>query len=76
MRVPLRSVAVSLGALLLLAAPAAAAPDHDPVRLWSVSKVEQGAGEVPVQSGAQVGDRLFKTVRLGRVVFNLPLPSP
>ena len=54
MRVVLRSVAVSLGVALLLAAPAGAAPAHDPVRLWSLHKFEQGTGEVPVQSGGQV----------------------
>jgi uncharacterized delta-60 repeat protein len=70
------AVAASLGALLMLAAPAAAAPDPSPVRLWSVSKVEQGAGEVPVTSGAQVGGALQKAVGLGRVVFNLPLHAP
>ena len=44
------AVAASLGALLMLAAPAAAAPDPSPVRLWSVSKVEQvqGASKVAI----------------------------
>ena len=78
MRMPLTSLAASLCALLLLAAPAAASPEPDtsPVRLWSVSKVEQGAGEVPVSDGAQVGGKLQETVDLGRVVFNLPLHAP
>jgi uncharacterized delta-60 repeat protein len=75
MRLPVRLVAVSLGAVLLFAAPAVAA-DHAPVRFWSVSKVEQGVGEVPVQSGAQVGGKLQQYARLGRSVFNLPLPAP
>ena len=61
MRVPFRSVVASLFAVLVLAAPAAA--NHEPVRFWSVSKVEQGAGEVPVQSGAQVGGRLLRDGR-------------
>jgi uncharacterized delta-60 repeat protein len=64
------------GALLVLAGPAAAAPDQPPVRFWSVSKVERGIGELPVSSGAQVGDKLQKTVDVGRVVFNLPLHAP
>ena len=66
------------GALLLLSAgPAAATPQGDPVRFWSVSKVEQGVGELPVQDGAQLGDRLQKQVRVGGpLVFNLPLHAP
>ena len=44
---PLTSIAASIGALFLLggAAVAAPQPDTSPVRIWSVSKVEQGAGE-------------------------------
>jgi hypothetical protein len=61
-------IAVALGLSLVLPASAAAATDPSPVRLWSVSKIEQGAGAVPVTDGAQVGGRLFKTVGLGRVV--------
>src|SRR6478735_1055703 len=76
MRFPFRSLAVSLGALLLLAAPAAAAPAHAPVRFWKISRIDQGAGAVPVESGAQVGGKLQKTAELGRVVFNLPLHAP
>src|SRR5262249_21718862 len=48
----------------------------DPVRLWSVSKVVQGTGAVPVASDGQVGGELFEKAKTGRVVFNLPLPSP
>src|SRR5690349_15849082 len=71
----MRLLAITIAALLLLAAQASA--DSGPVRLWSVSKVEQGAGEVPVQSGSQAGGELFKRVGpLGDVAFNLPLPSP
>jgi hypothetical protein len=40
------------------------------VRLWSVSKVEHGAGEVEVEHGAQVGGTLRKVVDLGRTAFN------
>ena len=71
MRLCLATIAV----LLVLAAQASA--DSGPVRLWSVSKVEQGAGEVPVQSGSQAGGELFNQAGpLGDVAFNLPLPSP
>ena len=58
---------LAVGALLAFAAPASAAPapSGDPVRFWSVSKVEQGAGEVPVTSGAQLGGVLEKVVDLG-----------
>lgn len=74
----LTSIAVSLAALLLLAGPAVSAPGQDtsPVRLWSVSKVEQGAGELPVANGAQVGGDVFEKTEVGRVVFNLSLPEP
>ena len=66
------SAALAVGALLAFAAPASAAPapSGDPVRFWSVSKVEQGAGEVPVTSGAQLGGVLHKVVDLGDVAFN------
>jgi hypothetical protein len=40
------------------------------VRFWSVSKVEQGAGEVEFAHGAQVGGTLHKVVDLGRTAFN------
>ena len=70
------AVAASLVAALLFAAAAAAAPDTSPVRFWSVSKVVQGAGEVQVGSGAQVGGKLQQSVDVGRVVFNLPLHAP
>ncbi len=78
MRVLLTSIAASLGALFLLAGSAVPAPgpDTSPVRLWSVGKVEQGAGEVPVADGAQVGGELIRTATVGRVVFNLPLHAP
>lgn len=70
-------LAATLATLLLLASPAAAAaPSGDPVRLWSVSRVVQGAGEVPAARGAQLGGKLQQSVDLGRVVFNLPLHAP
>jgi hypothetical protein len=65
------AIAASLVAFALVAVPAAAAPNTGPVRFWSVSKVEQGAGEVEVEveveveHGAQVGDRLHRVVDLG-----------
>jgi hypothetical protein len=65
-------------ALLLLAfalttaAPAAAAePSGGPLRLWSVSAIDQGAGRVQVDGGAQADGALDQTVDLGRVAFNL-----
>jgi hypothetical protein len=69
-------IAVVLGLSLVVAAPATAATDPSPVRLWSVSKVVQGTGEAPVRDGAQVGGTLRQTVEIGRLVFNLPLHAP
>jgi uncharacterized delta-60 repeat protein len=63
-------LAAMLAALTVLAAPAGAAPNGDPVRFWSVSKVERGGGEVPVTSGAQRGDVLHKVIDLGPTAFN------
>jgi uncharacterized delta-60 repeat protein len=78
MRVPLAAFAASFGALLLLAGSSGAAPgpDTSPVRLWTVSRIDQGGGEQQVKDGAQVGGVLQEFVRIGRVVFNLPLPEP
>jgi uncharacterized delta-60 repeat protein len=78
MRVSLIPIAAALGSLLLLAGSSAAAPgpDTSPVRLWSVSKVLQGAGEQQVADGAQVGGELSERAATGRVVFNLPLHAP
>src|SRR5215475_11136136 len=76
MRALVRTLVPSLGALLLAAAPAAAAQNQDPVRLWSVTRILQGAGEVPVASGSQVGGALNRYADVGRVVFNLPLHAP
>ena len=74
MRVSFIAVALSLS--LVVAAPAAAATDQSPVRLWSVSKVAQGTGEASVRQGTQVGGTLRETVEIGRLVFNLPLHAP
>jgi uncharacterized delta-60 repeat protein len=57
------------GALARPVQPAPAAAG-DPVRFWSVSKIEQGAGEVEVDHGAQVGGVLNKVDDLGPVAFN------
>ena len=63
----------AVGALLAFVSPAAAAPSPSggPVRFWSVSQIQQGAGEVPVDHGAQVGGALERVVDLGPVAFNL-----
>src|SRR5689334_8812441 len=68
MRIALLLLALSL----LAAAPAqGAAPSGGPLRLWSVSAIEQGRGRVEVQSGAQADGALDRTVDIGRVAFNL-----
>jgi uncharacterized delta-60 repeat protein len=78
MRVSLIPIAAAVGSLLLLAGSSSAAPgpDTSPVRLWSVTKVVQGAGELPVANGGQVGGDLSERAATGRVVFNLPLHAP
>jgi hypothetical protein len=60
------SVTLVVGALLLSASGAAAAPGPSgaPARFWSVSKVELAVGNVLFTSGAQVGGALDKTVDL------------
>lgn len=62
----------AVGALLAFVSPAVAAPSSsgDPVRLWSVSQVQQGVGEVEVDHGAQAGGALKKVIDLGPVAFN------
>ena len=72
----LTAVVATAAALLVLAHPAAAAPDQSPVRFWSVSKLVRGVGLLPVDGGAQSGGKLEKAARVGRVVFNLPLHAP
>jgi hypothetical protein len=62
-----RAALAALGALFLLVAPAVAAPDPGPLRVWSVSKVEQGLGKVPVAGDTQVFGVLDKTFDLGGV---------
>jgi hypothetical protein len=66
------------GASAAMARPAQPGPAAagDPVRFWSVSRVDEGAGEVPVGSGAQAGGKLQEAVDVGHVVFNLPLHAP
>ncbi len=79
-------VGVAVGVALLLVSPAPGAlgrpaqsgpaTSGDPVRLWSVSRIDEGAGQVPVGSGAQLGGKLQESVDVGHVVFNLPLHAP
>jgi len=74
-------VAVALAAVgttLVFVSPAAAAPGRsgDPVRFWSVSQIQEGAGAVQAGSGAQAGGKLQESVDVGRLVFNLPLHAP
>lgn len=68
----------AVAALLAFATPAAAASSSagDPLRLWSVSRIDQGTGEVQVGSGGQVGGKLREAVDVGRTAFNLPLSDP
>jgi uncharacterized delta-60 repeat protein len=77
-------IAVAVGVLLVSSAPGAfarpaqsgPAASGDPARFWSVNRVDEGAGEVLVQGGAQVGGKLQEMVDVGRVAFNLPLVAP
>jgi uncharacterized delta-60 repeat protein len=69
-------VAMLLGACLAFDDSAGAATSGDPVRFWSLGKELVGTGDVPVSSGAQVGGELKQYVKVGRVVFNLPLHAP
>jgi uncharacterized delta-60 repeat protein len=64
------NVAATLCALLVLCGPAAAAPAGGPVRTWSVSKIERGAGEVEVASGVQPAGALHEVVDIGPTAFN------
>ncbi|HET6867754.1 MAG TPA: Calx-beta domain-containing protein [Solirubrobacteraceae bacterium] len=41
-----------------------------------MSRIDQGAGEVPVGSGAQVGGKLQEMADVGHLTFNLPLVAP
>ena len=75
MRFSFRSIVVSVGALLLLAAPPRRRA-ADPVRIWSVSRIEQGAGEVPVRRARRSAASCRRRPSVGRVVFNLPLHAP
>ena len=66
----MRHLLTAIAATLVLAPPALASPSGGPVRLWSVSRVDQGGGEAQVAHGAQAGGRLQRVVDLGRVAFN------
>jgi uncharacterized delta-60 repeat protein len=72
----MRTFVTSVATLLLAFSSAAAAADQDPVRFWWVSRVDQGAGEVRVAGGAQVGGKLQQYAQVGHVAFNLPLHAP
>ena len=71
------SIVVAVGVLLVpavpgaLARPAQSGPAAagDPVRFWSVSKIKQGVGKVPVSAGSQQGGLLHKDVDLGLAAF-------
>src|ERR1700750_3147966 len=68
----MRIALLPLALPLLTAAPApAATPSGGPLRVWSVSTIEQGPGRVELQSGAQTDGALDRTVDVGRVAFNL-----
>jgi uncharacterized delta-60 repeat protein len=76
-------VVVAVGLLVSFAPGALGRPAQpgpatsgDPVRFWSVSRIDEGAGQVPVGNGAQVGGKLQETVDVGHVAFNLPLVAP
>jgi uncharacterized delta-60 repeat protein len=67
--VRLREPALAVCLLLAAAAPAAAR-QHEPVRLWSISEVRQGTGAQQLAGGGQIGGRLRKTLDLGPAAFN------
>jgi hypothetical protein len=62
------ALVASVGALLLLAAPAGA--DSGPLQIWSLSAVEQGVGKVPLAGDAQPSGALDRSVDLGRVALH------
>ena len=70
MRMPLASTVAALAALLLLAGPSAAAPSSGPLRIWSVSALEQGVGEVQLAGGSQPQGALDRSIDLGRVALH------
>ncbi len=68
----MRIALLLLAFALTTAAPAVAAePSGGPLRLWSVSAIDQGPGRVEVDGGAQANGGLDRTVDIGRVAFNL-----
>ena len=68
----LRALVLALALLLLSSDSAAARPQGEPVRLWSISNIRQGVGVREVTGGGQIGGVLDKTVDLGPAVFNFP----
>jgi uncharacterized delta-60 repeat protein len=62
----------SLAALLLLAAPALAARDGDPVRFWELDKINRTLGPIPLNTGAQQGGELLERAKLGLAPFRFP----
>jgi uncharacterized delta-60 repeat protein len=65
-----RELGAALALLLAGAAPAAAKPQGEPVRFWSIADVRQGVGAQTVTSGSQLGEVLRKTADLGPAAFN------
>jgi hypothetical protein len=63
-------------ALTVLLAAATASADDRPVRFWSFSGVNQGAGKVKLASGAQRGGLLQKRRTFGVAAFGFPESRP
>jgi uncharacterized delta-60 repeat protein len=72
MRSSLTLIAASLGALLLVSAPAVAAPDGAPVRFWELLKLNRSLGVLTANDGAQQGGVVKKVAKLGRAPFTFP----
>jgi uncharacterized delta-60 repeat protein len=66
------AVVASLVTLLLLAVPALAAQDGEPVRDWKLTKIHPSLGPIAVDEGAQQGGQLFRRVKLGTAPFGFP----
>jgi len=66
------AVVASLGALLLLAAPALAARDGDPLRTWELSKITRSLGPIPANTGTQQHGEVLKRAKLGVAPFRFP----
>src|SRR5690349_18036008 len=66
-------VTLTITFLLALAAPATAAkPQGEPLRFWSISRIDHGVGAQPVNSGSQLGGPLEKQADLGLAGFSFP----